>query len=106
MSKPKKLETREDAAAWLEELGLPDAASVVRDEDNCFEEIAEQAWKPHRERIIAALPGVEIPSAWAFHWADRIGDRAVMRARVTESEWVLYWARYIGPHPLAEEGER
>jgi hypothetical protein len=39
------------------------------------------------------------PSA-AYHWAINIGDREIMRDRVTESKWAYYWACEIGDREI------
>lgn len=35
-------------------------------------------------------------SEWAYNWGYKIGDREIMRPKVTECEWVYWWIRNIG----------
>ena len=37
-----------------------------------------------------------IPSEWAYYWGLNIGDRAIMRDRVTESKWAYCWGLNMG----------
>jgi hypothetical protein len=36
----------------------------------------------------------------AYWWAKNIGDREIMRDRVTESQWAYFWARYFGDREI------
>ncbi len=42
-------------------------------------------------------------SRWAYYWARNIGDREVMRDSITETEWAYYWARDIGDREIMVE---
>jgi hypothetical protein len=45
----------------------------------------------------------EFPSRWAFWWGFHVGDREIMRDKVTESEWAYTWARYIGDREIMRD---
>ena len=80
--------------------GIPEMVAVVGNEDCCFDDIAEVA-KQHREACLATVD--QWPSEWCYRWACNIGDREVMRDRVTESEWCYYLARCIGDREIMRD---
>jgi hypothetical protein len=49
------------------------------------------------------IKNIEIPSEWAYGWAKDIGDKEVMRDRITESEWAYYWAGNIGDKEIMRD---
>ena len=71
-------------------------------EEDCFEQIIQKL-KPHRERVLEIIEGIEIPSEWSYMWARNIGDKELMRDRITESEWAYYWAKYLGDRELMRD---
>jgi len=50
-----------------------------------------------------ALQFENIDSEWAYNWARNIGDRKIMRDKITESELAYYWARDIGDRDIMRE---
>ena len=78
---------------------FPKIAEVILDEDNCYPEIFT-AFRKHYS--LDDLPA-EIPSVWAYYWARLIGDRDVMRDRVTDSYWAYEWARTIGDREIMRD---
>ncbi len=53
---------------------------------------------PNDTPLVDMLNGVT--SEWAFYWGRDIGDREIMRERVTESKWAYFWARQIGDREI------
>ena len=43
------------------------------------------------------------PERWAYYWARDIGDREIMRDRITESRWAYYWALNIGDRDIMRD---
>lgn len=38
----------------------------------------------------------DIPSEWAYWWGVFVGDRKLMKTRITKSKWAYLWAMRIG----------
>jgi len=57
-----------------------------------------------RGKLLPRLHTVDnIPSAWAFHWAWRVGDFALMLNHITDSYWAFHWAFNIGNHEVLRD---
>jgi len=41
-----------------------------------------------------------IPEMWAYYWGLYIGDRKIMRNKITDSAWAYCWARDIGDRDI------
>lgn len=79
---------------------FPFLRDVVLDGDNCYFEIMDEA-KKHRTEILEIIQDKTIPTEWAYYWAKHVGDRDVMRERVTETVWVDLWRKYIDKEQVA-----
>jgi hypothetical protein len=71
-------------------------------EDECFGAILRKL-KPFREIVLEVIKNIEIPSEWAYRWAKDIGDRKIMRDRVTESREAYRWGRDIGNRKIMRD---
>ena len=66
----------------------------------CWAEILKTA-KIYKDQVIAKVD--QWPSQWAYCWACDIGDREIMRDKVTESQWAYMWASYIGDRDIMRD---
>ena len=71
-----------------------------------YKEEAKKALK-YLERFSEDATLAEIaegfPAKWAYLWAKEIGDKEIMRERITDSEWAYYWTRDIGDRKVMAE---
>ena len=79
----------------------PALRDIILGNDTCYDEIIN-AVKPYRDKILAMWDDTW-PQQWAYRWAYRVGDRDVMRDRVTESMWAYQWALGIGDRDVMRD---
>jgi len=86
--------SREFGLRLIQGLNCPKLRKTIY-RHGCWDEVMDAA-KPLRDKLLPRLQTIEIPSAWAFYWVLRIGDRELMRDRITGSKYAYWWGVCIG----------
>jgi len=86
-------EQRKLGLRLIKGLDCPELREAIR--SGYWGEIMAAA-RPFRDELLPRLLEMDIPSEWAHYWALYIGNRELMRDRVTDPEWAFYWACNIG----------
>jgi hypothetical protein len=66
------------------------------DEQKCKFRTGKILYRGDKEGLHQYASVMATDSVPAFYWATVIGDKEIMRDRVTESQWAYVWAKYIG----------
>ena len=70
------------------------------DDEKCKFRTGKIVHRGNSEGLHEYAPVMATDSASAIWWAFHIGDREIMRDRVTESEHACFWAQYIGDREI------